>query len=47
MGLELLEIVHVGLPILHNPVVLGGDHPVVVVRPLHGSNGTLVRLNGA
>jgi len=36
--LKLLHIVHVGLPVLDEAIVVACDHPVVVVRPHHRSH---------
>jgi hypothetical protein len=32
------------LPVLDKSIVICGDHPVVVVTPLHGANCSIVRL---
>ena len=44
MGLEHLDVVHVALPILDVPAVVPRHHPHIVVTPLHGPHGAVVRL---
>lgn len=44
MSLEHLDVVHVGLPVLHVAAVVRRQHPHVVMRPGHGPDGTVVGL---
>lgn len=46
VSLEHLDVVHVGLPVLHVAAVVRRQHPHVVVRPGHGSDRTVVGLRG-
>lgn len=45
VGLEHLDVVHVGLPVLDEAAVVARHHPVVVVRPNHGPHGHVVSLS--
>lgn len=44
MSLEHLDVVHVGLPVLHVAAVIRCQHPHVVVRPGHGPDWTVMGL---
>lgn len=46
VSLEHLHVVHVGLPVLYVASVVCRQHPHVVMRPGHGSNRTVMSLQG-
>ena len=44
MGLEGVDIVEVGLPVLHKAIVVSGHHPNPIVTPHHASHRTVMTL---
>lgn len=47
VGLERVDVVEIGLPVLDQASVVGGDHPHVVVTPHHAAHWAVVTLNRA
>ena len=41
---EGLHVVHVGLPVLDDALVISRHHPLIVVTPYHRTDGRIVRL---